>query len=157
MDDYRPGGPGSTGFTLIEMLVVLLLMGLMLGGVAPFVSSRLATAPHLEVRDVAAFLLRARNAAALTGVPVEVLWDSRSGVMRSSAGDSLAVSSRLHLDDSRPLPEQRFGSEDDGWLRIEFDPAGRVLGGPFAVGPAGAAGAWQIGLDPWTGAIHAFD
>lgn len=69
--------PRQSGFTLVELMVVIVLMGLMASAVVLSVST-IGGGPQAEAERFAGRLVAARNEAILTGQPMAV-WIAPSG------------------------------------------------------------------------------
>lgn len=139
----------SAGFTLIELMVTLTLMGLALAVAGPALVP--PASQTSAVRDLVRALESARSEAARTGEQVEVWIDMRSGSYRSVRGGAGAG----WFGRGRPVSfdGSASGFEDGRWRRIVFDPTGRTTGGSFSV-LIGSAEPVTISLDRWSGRVH---
>jgi len=72
----------ETGFSLIELLMVLLLLALISGMVAPATGTLLEGAAfRSEIRDILAAFRYARLKAISTGQPLAMAWDERENTL----------------------------------------------------------------------------
>lgn len=94
----------TRGFTLIELMAVVLIMGLMLALFIPSIGSTGATTLRNQAREMAAFLELARQRAVLTGKPHRLLLDVERGAYRVEWYVS-------ELPEGDPDPEAQPGSE----------------------------------------------
>lgn len=79
------GSSGSRGFTLMELLVVLVIAGLAVSLVGPAFQRLLpGLTLEAETRKLAALLRHARSQAILSGAPVAISLDAESGGLRLS-------------------------------------------------------------------------
>jgi len=138
------------GFTLIEVLVVLLILGLVGGVAIPRFATRAAGAEAVA-EDLVAVLAAARSYAVDRGVTTAVALDAGSGRWVALAapgawggGDTLRAGV-LSLDGAA------VGPRDTGPLVVAFDALGRARGPAIDVG--GEDRRYTIRVDPWTGAI----
>lgn len=143
----------SAGQTLIEMLVVLVILTVVLAVSAP----RLVTLSHgrgdVDPVGVQRFVARARATAASTGTTVTLSWDAGTRMLRSSAGDSIAVVARLKPLVANGEREAGMAAAGGNPVRITISPSGRTQGTGFAV-LVNDQISWRLVLDPWTGNSH---
>lgn len=101
--------PTRHGFTLIEMMAVVLIFGLLAGLLAPRVNAITGRRLRGEAEDLAAQLELARQRAIVTGVPHRVLIDVESAGYRvewlvSEASEEAADEGELDLRGGAPIP-----------------------------------------------------
>lgn len=132
---------GTAGFTLFELLVVLLIMGLMATIAAPYFG-RLA--PRLEAkataRQVVSLLRSARGEAIRDNREVAVVVDLDDRTLRIGSGRGMTVDEGLGLQ----LLTGTAELIDDGSGRIRFYPDGTSTGGRVTISDPGS----DPGSDP---------
>ena len=121
-----------SGFTLVEVLVVLVVMGLMVGLVAPAIIAR----PERDERDSLAPAIRFAREAAVRRSEMMYLRIDPSGAWRVEGGSS---------SEDGPLATGRFDRYDGGAATLVASPVGTCA---FDALSARAAGA--LDLDPLT-------
>jgi general secretion pathway protein H len=134
MISRRDAAPASAGFTLIELVVVLAIVGMALAMAVPLVGKRLPGAAlavaTTEIRDA---LRSARSTAIAQDRPV---------VFRGDAGGGYWLDRRHYaLGDTRVTTE--------GGTRIAFFPSGGASGGRIVL--TSTAGRHEIVVDAVTG------
>jgi len=132
--------PRATGFTLLEMLVVLVILGLSLTLVVPLLGRSGAVGLTAAAIRVRATLQAARAAAIAEGRPVEFRSDGRGGYWLGRQYYQAAGST----DAAAPA---RVMAPSAG--RIAFLPSGGSTGGRIFVEDAG--GRREIDVDAVTG------
>ncbi len=130
------GSRGRTaGFTLVELLVVLLIMGLMASIAAPYFG-RLA--PRLEAkataRQVVSLLRSARGVAIRDNREVAVVVDLDDRTLTIESGRGMTIDSGLGLQLFTGTAELI----DDGSGRIRFYPDGTSTGGRVTITDPGS-------------------
>lgn len=130
------GGPRSTGFTLLEMMVVITIMALVVG-LAPLAYQRLQASSEYRstVRAITADMRAARNRAQLEGV------DQRFVVNLDERSFGLAGGPLHHVPDALSFSAIMAGQESSAKrsLAIRFLPQGGASGGSVdIVRPSGA-------------------
>ena len=126
---------GAPGFTLIEMLVVMLIMGLMVGMASPIVSPDDRARGCLDAHRLAQLLALSATEARLTGWPLA--WTPHAPCYRFWR--MTADARWVELRDSDPLRPRTLpqgmriaGMQVEnvpvtGDMRLEFTPQGRVF------------------------------
>lgn len=135
--------PGAAGFTLVELLVVLLIMGLMASIAAPYFG-RLA--PRLEAkataRQVVSLLRSARGVAIRDNreVAVVVNLDDRTLTVDSGGSSGGGSGRGMTVADGLGLQLLTGTAEliDDGSARIRFYPDGTSTGGRVTISDPGS-------------------
>ena len=139
------------GFTLIEMIVVLIIIAVLAGLTAPAMARMIS--PHADEGDavpVAALLRSARREAIERGVLVTLTVDAAGARYRAdSAGNG---GSGLLGEGAIELGEDVVLETDSLRVRFTFRPDGSVFGDTLMV--RGRWGSSRISVDRWTGAIH---
>ena len=135
---------GAAGFTLVELLVVLLIMGLMASIAAPYFG-RLA--PRLEAkataRQVVSLLRSARGVAIRDNREVAVVVDLDSRSLIIDSGRGMTVAEGLGLQ----LLTGTAELIDDGSGRIRFYPDGTSTGGRVTISDPGSDSDTDAGRD----------
>lgn len=137
------------GFTLVELLVVLLLLSLLLAVVPPLFSRAF---PGLEARgaarSLAASLRNARSEAVFSGHDQAVIFDlENKRYQRQGSGRATALPGALELD----LVTAREELLDDRVGAIRFYPDGSSTGGRVTLGDE--RGGWMVDVDWLSGRI----
>ena len=148
----RPGSRCRTGFTLIEMIVVLVVVGLILGLVmarGPMRSRTLET--RAAARAIAQSLRDARARAIAANHPVEFTLDLGRHSFRVDAGAANELPPWLGLS----VGTVPGGSFDNRIAGIRFAPDGSSSGGQIEV--ASGKLRLDIGVDWLTGRVSVAD
>jgi prepilin-type N-terminal cleavage/methylation domain-containing protein len=137
------------GFTLVELLTVLLLLGVIAAVVVPELSGGMRSGAAVAAREVEATYRLARDASAERGVPVTVTLELATGayVVRTAAGDEVergAVTRRSGV---------RLAGGRDGWVVARFSPLGRARAERLVV--ADDEESYDVTVHPWTATIEA--
>jgi type II secretion system protein H len=143
--------PGRLGFTLVEMVVVIAILGIVTAVTLPSFRSDNDDAVTVASRTLTAFMSRARQTSIDRGEPITVILEPASArywVMESaSAGDSLLASGLLEL----PADAQLIAAEPR--LHYTFLPSGRAYGEPLTLRLSSHAAV--ISVDRWMGDARA--
>jgi general secretion pathway protein H len=139
---------GDAGFTLIELIVVIAIMGLMLAIVASR-SNPVSPATHARAaaREIAGALRSARSEAIMTNRSVSFSLDSTGG--RYWWGQR--TPQLLPRDLSVALLTSRDQMVSDAVGNVRFDPDGGSTGGRVAI--AGGDHTWWVGVDWLSGRV----
>lgn len=148
----RRGGGRRDGFTLVEMVVVLFLIGLVATLVAPALR-RLDRAGAQDAAHTLAGVYDAASAAAVRqGVAVTVRLELATGAYAAVVVP--ATGTRADTVRAGVLTlgagESVSGGED-GWAALSFDPLGRARGDRVVF--RRGAERYVVGADPWTAAV----
>jgi len=135
-----PAGPARRGFTLIEMLVVLMIMGLFVGLVSAITRPDDRAVLRLEAERLSQLLDFASTEARLTGK--SIAWTADESGYQFSRFDENSVWSEIRDNEllrARSLPLgmaiSAFRVENkrpQGAMRLEFTPQGSLLA--FTIG-----------------------
>ncbi len=136
------------GFTLIELVVVLLILGLTLAAVAPAFAARRDQAADRAVDAIAMLLRTARNTALETAVPTAVTIDPTSARVWVRAD---AIKNPLDTSFTIAVPVGTEYSAASPRVRFIFDPRGGATVDTLMVSSAG--GRWAVTVDSWTGDV----
>lgn len=136
------------GFTLIEVLVVLVIMALVMVVVVPAISKTRGGSLSDVARDLQVELRRTRSAAVLQqqsrslvlDVQGRSYWQDTAGDDKRSIGRDIAVRARVASTELH-----------DGLAAIRFFPDGSSTGGHVRL--AGAAGGLRIDVDWLSGKV----
>jgi prepilin-type N-terminal cleavage/methylation domain-containing protein len=143
-------GRGRDGFTLIEMIVVLIVIAVTAGLTAPAIMRMGAPADEGETAPLTALLRAARRQALEGGAVVTVIVDPEDARYRADTagprGAGLLSEGALTLDEGVTL------ESDSLRVRFTFRPDGSVFGDTLTV--RGRWSASRVSVDRWTGAIH---
>lgn len=132
-------GRSQTGFTLLELLVTLTIIGIVLLVATPALPDPVVEASATEA--VRATLVKAAAMSARLDRPVAVVVDERVGAIDIRLGDS------LHARRLLPGDSVAIGSAAEIW----FLPDGRASGGPV-----GLRTRWvevTLTIDPWSSRV----
>ena len=144
----------DSGFTLIEMMVVLLLMGISLAVVAP----ALPRPPHgaeAAARKTARLLEQTRRTAAQHGRNTRIELNLATGAFGVwvedpfDGRDSLIAAGELLLPGEMAEADPNTGAR----ARVRFDPLGRADGEPIRFRDGGGR-SMTVAVDPWTGGVR---
>jgi len=136
------------GFTLIELVVVLLILGLTLAAVAPAFAARRDHSLDTAVDAIAMLLRTARNTALETAVPTAVTIDPASARVWVRAD---AVKNPLDTSFAIAVPAGTDYSAASARVRFVFDPRGGATVDTLMV--SSARGRWSVTVDTWTGDV----
>jgi type II secretion system protein H len=146
---FAPLGARTSGFTLVEIMVVILLLGVVAAAVAPGLLGPTDRGDaQRSAEELLSMLRTARRTAVAEGLPVALTLDPATGrywvtTDRGTGHDqnlaegelTLAAGVRLLARDPRP--------------RFMFQPVGVASGDPVVV--QGRDGQVVVAVDPWTG------
>ncbi|MEN8174929.1 MAG: GspH/FimT family protein [Pseudomonadota bacterium] len=141
---------GSRGFTLAELLVVLVVAGLLLALVPPLVSRNM---PSLQVqaaaRDLAAGLRMARGEALRSGAAAFLKIDpAENRISVPATGRTRHLPEKVELQ----ITTAQEYIDEDGVAAYHFYPDGSASGGNVVLALRGLA--MQVSVDWLTGRIH---
>jgi prepilin-type N-terminal cleavage/methylation domain-containing protein len=148
----RPRSLRSAGFTLVEMLVVLMMIGVMAMTVAPALRRPDERGASPSADALAAAMARARLQAVTRAVPVSVDVDLAAGLWAAVAHPA---DRPVDTTDAGVLPlssDTRLSGGDGRTAQVAFDGLGRARADRLAV--RDAEGTQEIVVDAWTGAAR---
>lgn len=150
----RPGpDPRAGGFTLIETLTVLAILGLVAAAVVPSLGSLLRPGSRAAAEELAGAYRDAREAAAGRAATATVTLDPRSGAWRVSVGSASGPADVLaggNLLTDRP--DTRVAAPGDDRVVARFDARGRARAPTVFFERTGDR--HVVHVDPWTGAVR---
>jgi general secretion pathway protein H len=140
-----PRGAGERGFTLLELLVVLLLLAVAAGLVAPAVGRSVdAVRLRAEIAGFAALIRHAREQAIASRRPHTVSIDEREHRLQVTAAEELRR--------SRALPASWSVESVPPHLALRFEPHGTSTGGEYRI--VDGRTAYRVTVDPLTGRVR---
>jgi len=144
----------SRGFTLVELLVVMALMGLLTALISPRVQSAL---PGFELRtaarELAAAFRETRAEAVRRGEPTVLTLEIDSGRYRVPGAETAArLPAGLKVD---ALVAARDVAADKSRARYRFYPDGTATGGQVTLARGDAA--YRVDIDWMTGRVRILD
>jgi general secretion pathway protein H len=150
----RPARRPAAGFTLLEILITIAILGLVSALAAPAIASRLLETPlDHSARLLAGMLQEARARAAVRAEPVAVLWspEGRRFTLRGAKGEhvlalppAMRVEARGLVTGLPGMPAGRQG--------IVFFPLGGSTGGSITL--RSSAGSATLRADPIAGTVQ---
>ena len=129
---------GENGFTLLELLLVLGLIGLMAALTAPYMASTLNRMElDSEARKIASALNYSRNEAIARKIPLAFNGDLSENRYWLSSSQAVRPIKRWLMDDSIQMTEfsNLEESQSEGTFVILFYPLGNTSGGSIRVEP----------------------
>ncbi|HET6229763.1 MAG TPA: type II secretion system protein [Longimicrobiaceae bacterium] len=139
------------GFTLLEMMVVLVMMGIAAAVAAPALRPPAARTVPAAVDSLVRVLARARASAARRGGRVRV--EVRDGAFAVLSDDDEEAADTL-ASGTLPLPaDGRVSAGTGGAASVMFDAVGRARADRIFV--AGPDARVAVVLDPWSGSARA--
>jgi prepilin-type N-terminal cleavage/methylation domain-containing protein len=142
----RPGGKG--GFTLIELVVVLAIIGLAASVVAP-AFRRLGQDAHTTADALTATYAAARRAATERGVAVTLVVETATGQFLGMTDPAAGLTRDTVASGALPLAAgARLEGGHEGWATVTFDAFGRGRGDPITL--IQGEQHHDIRIDPWT-------
>jgi Tfp pilus assembly protein FimT len=145
------------GFTLLEIILVLVFIGLIAGLTTPFVMSTLERIKHqTEAREINSALRYARSEAITrkTATTFNANIDSKNYWLSSKEAKKSSVNKTLDPGFSMLHITSKEETIDNGSFSIIFYPRGNSSGGTIRiakVSPGKSDSAYEITIDPITG------
>ncbi len=157
MSSLRVVYRNTRGFTLIELVLVLVFIGLIAGLTTPFVMSTLDRVTHqAEAREIASALRYARSEAITRKTVLAFNGDIESGEYWLAHADASRSSNVRNLDSRFRMVRVTSNEErvDNGTFAVKFYPMGNSSGGIVRIEkhPLEKSNtAYAISIDPVTG------
>jgi len=146
-ENLLPGGPSEDGYTLIELMVVIAILGLMLALIG-FNAKPVSAATHARAsaEELSGVLRTARSLSLMSNRSVSVAIDIGSPGYRVDGNirHDLPKDVRLSL-----LVSRENSAKSEGLIR--FDPDGGSSGGRVTV--EGDGKVWWVGIDWLSGRV----
>jgi general secretion pathway protein H len=140
------------GFTLVEMVVVLAILGIVAGVTVPALRDRRAADPLMQgASEAVTMLARSRQTAVERATTIRVSLDPVTRRFRLRALGSRAVSDSVAAD-SLPLPAGVTIDDAGGRRTITFAPTGEARGDTITLRWQGRVA--TVAADQWTGDAH---
>ncbi|MFZ6764872.1 GspH/FimT family pseudopilin [Pseudoroseomonas sp. WGS1072] len=143
--------PAAPGFTLVETMVVLLILGLAASAVPRLWGAGQGALLRDTARQAAALLREARAEARRSGRETLVVFDTARGSLQRPGAAALGVTPGLALAVEAPLAE----AGEAGRLAIRFDAEGGSTGGRVRLSRGGMTAAVEV--DWMTGHVRLFE
>ena len=152
MPSNRSGRRSEAGFTLLEVLVVLVIVGLALGVVATR-GPRTNVALDLKgaAGTVSDTLRLARSRSVAGNRPVGVVFDVAAHALRLDGGTPQFLSPAISLAVTSTVENVAPGGNGGGLAAIRFAPDGSSSGGRVVLAERGRQ--MQVGVDWLTGRV----
>ena len=142
-----PGRPDG-GFTLIEILVVFLIIGLILSVVSPMLRRNESFEMRSAARNLTLNLRKARSEAVIKNLSVAVIVDTKNKQFRLETQDK-----QYELPASAEILVTTVESEVDGdRAGVRFFPDGSSTGGTIEL--AGEKSGYTLAVDWLTGGVQ---
>lgn len=146
-------GPGHEGFTLVETITVLVILGVAAAAVVPALDALLRPGPRAAAEELAGAYRSARAAAASRAATATVTLDPRSGAWRvfvgsASGADDVLAGGNLLTDRA----DTRVVAPAGDRLVARFDARSRARAPTVVFERAGER--FTVHVDPWTGAVR---
>jgi len=139
---------GSSGFTLLELIIVLLLIGLITGLVMVSLTTALpSTRFRSEVRKLGSLMIYAKNRAEYLNQEKEVILDLEKREAHYEGKTRVAFSEDTEIYAIDPVD----GEIREGLYRLVFFPGGGSTGSVIVITRKGRK--TEIQLDPLTGSV----
>lgn len=143
-------GRRASGFTLIELVVVLAIVGIVASVVAPAIRRVGAADPSDGAASLASALAKTGALAVRRGAPATLQLELATGAYAivgaaARGGGDTVITGAVRLGDARLVGGR------DGWATVTFDAVGRARGDRLAIEQGDRRS--TIAADAWTGQV----
>ena len=143
-----------SGFTLIEIVVVLTIMGVVGAAVVPRIALQSRNGARASVREIASLYRTARGIAAARGMPATVVVELNTGRYWVYVEPTATTPADTVRQGNVPLDGSTALRGGDGrWVVTRFDPFGRSRSERGSITVSTGKERYEIRADPWTAAV----
>jgi len=148
--------PVLSGYTLIDLLLVVAIMGMAIALIIPRFSSTHTAILKAQTREVVAILKQARRSAIMEGRQVTAVLQNRTDATGGSQGSSSKTwrsdaEVKLQWNEDKTLNSEDESVENAHYYRFTFYPEGGSSGGELILSYKGQRA--KIKVNPLTGKV----